>query len=308
MISKGSIDGAKAAQIIVDAMGKEFEGNMAKQSATYEGLVSTLSDTWSQIDMAMGEGYTEKRKEGLQKEIELLGESGEKMKEAYRLIGEYQADLENQYQQSILDSINAIQQTDDYRKAQEEGNGAEMGRLIAEARAKAEIDYKNSEGVALQKEADLKLVESIQQDTAINDAYLAYGQKMGEQFSKGYAGAVEGIIKSAALAGDELDKVISEKGSWVQKFINWTSEERAITPHGYATGLDRVPYNGMPAVLHEGERVLTKVEADKLDNGKQGINPVINITVNNNGSSAYEITQEICREIVKASEVYGGAM
>ena len=36
---------------------------------------------------------------------------------------------------------------------------------------------------------------------------------------------------------------------------------RAVTAKAFATGLDYVPYNGFPAFLHEGEAVLTKLEA-----------------------------------------------
>ena len=43
------------------------------------------------------------------------------------------------------------------------------------------------------------------------------------------------------------------------------------TPTGHATGLPRVPYDGYPAILHEGEQVLTRVEADKQKNGTGGV-------------------------------------
>lgn len=38
-------------------------------------------------------------------------------------------------------------------------------------------------------------------------------------------------------------------------------------PQGFATGLDYVPFNDMPALLHEGEAVLTKAEADAWRSG-----------------------------------------
>ena len=46
---------------------------------------------------------------------------------------------------------------------------------------------------------------------------------------------------------------------------------------GYATGLERVPYDNFPALLHEGERVLTAAKARSMDAGKTG--PSIQITM-----------------------------
>lgn len=39
---------------------------------------------------------------------------------------------------------------------------------------------------------------------------------------------------------------------------------------GYATGLARVPYDNFPALLHEGERVLTAAEARGYNQGGSG--------------------------------------
>ena len=55
-------------------------------------------------------------------------------------------------------------------------------------------------------------------------------------------------------------------------------------PH-HKTGLNRVPYDGYNAVLHEGERVLTKQETDKLDQGRLSSggssSPTINLNIAN---------------------------
>lgn len=39
---------------------------------------------------------------------------------------------------------------------------------------------------------------------------------------------------------------------------------------GYANGLEYVPYDGFPAILHKGERVLTKTEANNYNKGTSG--------------------------------------
>ena len=257
MISQGTLDGEKASKIITDAMGENYKGSMEKESGTYGGLESNLNEKWSQVDESMGEGYTEERKKGMTKELEQLnGPIGEKMEEANKLIGQYQADLKNKYQQSIIDAVADAQGTEEYEKAQQEGNGAEMGRILAEARAKADIAYKSSEGYKLQQQSDLALVEGIQKDVALNDAYLEYGKKMREQFDIGYLGGGESALNSGPSKTKKDEVVEPEKPKL----------------SGAATGLRRIPRNDYPLLLHEGERVLTRVEADKQDRRIGGFN------------------------------------
>ena len=300
MVSDGLIPGAKAAEIIANSMGEQYFGNMEKQSHTYEGLVSTLSDAQAELERAMGEGYNEERKKGLEQEIETLnGPLAEQMKEANRLIGTFKADLENQHQQSLLDAVNDVMnnpenaRNQEYMAAQAAGDGATMGRLLEEAKVEAEIAYRGTEGYQLQQQADLLLVQNIQNDATINSSYYDYGRKMANQFSLGYQSGwfqrMSGIVAPSNGGG----------------LVGGSLEQAGVK--GYATGLDRVPYNNMPALLHEGERVLTKVEADKQDKGAS-VTPQISITVHNESGNAYEITREICNQIIKASENFvGGA-
>lgn len=315
MISKGAIDGAKASQIIVDAMGKEFEGNMEKQSQTYSGLVSTLNDAWSQLDRSMGEGYTTKRKEGLEKEIEQLnGKLGDKMREANSLIGEFEASLENKYQQSIIDAMSSAMETDEYKMAKREDDEISMARLVWEARTQAEIDYKNSEEMKLKYEAERGLVQDIQQALIDDHTYLDYGKAMGEQFSLGYSGVVRDIISRGILTEPEEDKLVQDSGSVWQK--TWWGIKGAFSDvkengiptfntvgYGYATGLDRVPRDNMLVRVHEGEQILTKVEADQARNQRNTPQIVINMNgvSMSNKDEAYEIIQYIASELEKYS-------
>lgn len=46
-----------------------------------------------------------------------------------------------------------------------------------------------------------------------------------------------------------------------------TADDVWAKVNGYAYGLDRVPYDGFPALLHEGERVLTASEARQTEGG-----------------------------------------
>ena len=41
--------------------------------------------------------------------------------------------------------------------------------------------------------------------------------------------------------------------------------KRVVDGYGFAYGKDRVPYDNYPAVLHQGEKVLTRNQADQYD-------------------------------------------
>lgn len=267
-------DVTKAFQLATQE-GGAFYNAMNAQMDTYNGKLAMLTDLQDEVNIGYGEGYNTKRMEGMDNEIsQLEGELGDKLREANSLIGEFQADLENQYQQSIIDAMSNAMKSSDFLKAQEENNGSEMGRILAEAKAQAEINYKNSDGYKLQVDADLQLVQSLQSDVALNNEYIEYGKNMAEQFSKGYAGVIEDLKKSMHVSVEELNQLTSDEGSWWQKLkkgyaetfgVSGTdktlSNEARLNPH--ATGLKRVPYDGYPALLHEGEEILTKVEADQ---------------------------------------------
>ena len=253
MVEKGLIPGEEAAKAIVDYMGTEFSGSMEGMSQTYSGLSSTLQGLQEEMDNAMGEGYNEERSKGLQAQIEWLsGASGEAVQEAYRAMGAWQASLENDREAYIRVNMNQAIQSDEYQKALAENDGAAMGRLIAEAQAQAENEYKASDGYQLQLATDLELIRNIQENTELKEEYWNTGVIMGEQFSKGLASVMANSLSiSYWQSYDEQNKRINEiQGG-----------------KGHAYGLSRVPYNNYHAILHEGERVLTASEARALQTG-----------------------------------------
>jgi hypothetical protein len=60
---------------------------------------------------------------------------------------------------------------------------------------------------------------------------------------------------------------------------------------GYYHGIDRVPYDRMPAVLHKGERILTRKEADEYDKMQAQISSATPAVVERNASRS--VTQTI---------------
>lgn len=284
MISKGSISGTQAVDIIQQGL-EQYAGAMDKMSQTFSGLESTLADAQTEMDNAYGEGYNETRKKGLQEEIDYLsGESGALIQEANRAMGAWQAELENSKEQYIRDAMDAVINSDEYKAAMSEGTDegyAEAGRMLMEAKVHGMNEYNASEGAQLMVQYEKELAAAIRDDAASNDAYWDAGYRKGQEYSKGWA---------AARTSQWIEDVPDEN--------TVAGRVRARNHYRYAYGLDRVPYDDFPALLHEGERVLTAQQAREADS-KPGRSISITITGNQFGAgvSAEEIAQRLADQI-----------
>lgn len=333
MVSKGLVPGEKAAQAIADYMGYNFKGNMEKQAQTYSGLVSTLEDANNELNNAMGKGYTETRKGGLSEQIDYLsGESGEKMQEAYSQIGQWKASLENLQEKYLRDAMDAVMSGtvstefsaetqerlktmyEDYTKYASDPSeeaGAKMGELLAEAQAIAQNEYNASEGAQLALQSNKTLADNIRDDTASKNAYWDAGYGMGQEFTKGLAAAMQSSVSNrgpvmpydgAAITinpkteESTTPKIEPYKGKIIVNGVAYDSSS-----HAY--GLNYVPYNNYPALLHEGERVLTASE-----NRSKGTTP-ISVTITGNSfvvrseDDIQKIGAEIARQMKQAIEL-----
>ena len=70
----------------------------------------------------------------------------------------------------------------------------------------------------------------------------------------------------------------------------------------HAYGLPRVPYDNYPALLHEGERVLTAQEARAQDAGASAQPIQITITGNNFTGSTEEMADQLAEILVRNLE------
>lgn len=257
MISKGQIEGGKAAEIILQAMTDSFAGSMENQSKTFAGLTSTVEGLTQELDNAMGEGYNEGRMAGLQAQRDWLsGESGEAVMEANKAIGAWKAELENSKEQYIRDAMDAMMASDEYQTAKASGDAAEMGRLIMEAKVQGMNEYNASDGAQLALESEKALIESIRSDTSLNSDYWDAGYEKGQEFTKGLAaGMANNYAKSVSVAGNDFAGITAGTSLLEDQQV-WQRQAGK-----YAAGLDYVPYDNFPALLHQGERVQTAEEA-----------------------------------------------
>lgn len=86
---------------------------------------------------------------------------------------------------------------------------------------------------------------------------------------------------------------VSDAVDWIRsKVAFWQSESAKVSSGGYshASGLDYVPYNGYPAILHQGERVLTQEEVKNGVGSGFPENFTINIPLYVNGKKFAQAT------------------
>lgn len=259
MISKGEVAGQDAARIILDALSDSFAGSMEAQSKTFSGITSTIEGLQQELDNAMGEGYNQTRMQGLEAQKEwLAGDSGQEMQEAYTAIGAWKASLENAKEQYIRDAMNDAMGSEEYKTAEAEGDAAEMGRILMKAKIDGMNEYNANEGKDEELAQELSLIESVRDDTALNNSYWDAGYTLGQEFSKGRAAA-------------------TTDSAWADAVNNFNSGyTKHRSGHQRAMGIDYVPYDNFPALLHEGEKVLTAGEARQEKNGVGSIQIVIN--------------------------------
>lgn len=288
MISKGKIAGQDAARIILDALTESFSGSMEAQSKTFSGITSTIEGLQQELDNAMGEGYNAARMQGLEAQKDWLGgESGQEMQEAYKAIGAWKASLENAKEQYIRDAVNAAMSSEEYKTAEAEGDAAEMGRIIMKAKIDGMNEYNANEGKDEVLAQELSLIDSVRGDTALNDSYWDAGYTLGQEFSKGRAAGMAGFY----VITDSSDSYTAPSE---------VPRSAVYARGGYAAGIDYVPYDNFPALLHQGERVQTAVEARSEKNGVGGVQIIMNGTVIREDADIDRVAQALLQRMEMA--------
>lgn len=315
MISNGEIKGQTAVDVIQAGMEAKYGGAMETMSQTFEGLTSTLSDTMAELDAARGEGYNAQRKEGLQAEADAYGGAlGEAVANINRISGQNQAYLENLSEQYNREALSAVllgenttpglfndeqaaelkemrdeflQASSDYESGSQEA-GLKMESLQKEAETLATIAYESSAAYQKVQDAELDLVSAIRENTAAlgRTAWMSdYRMQQEQSKGQGYKG---GPLSLMGMWNNYHDNVSQTRNQTESK-------------SGYhaAFGLNRVPYDGYAAVLHQGERVLTAREARVQDTA----GPSVSVTVTGNqfgsGSSPEEIGAAIADAVAR---------
>ena len=310
MISKGDIGGREAVNIIQEGLSM-YDGAMDTMSSTFDGLTSTLSDTMAEIYNASGESYNASRSESMAMDIDTYsGSLGEAMKEAYSAIGAGQAALENLQDAYTRDALSAVlegkdltqdwdastakqleQLSGEYQAAMEDyksGNdeaGVKMDSIITTAQGLADEQFKASDLYQQDLEAQENSLTALREKTAaLQAASAAYS--LSQSRTPGMA-----TVPIGSGSGGTDTSYASKVGSLTQQ-ANPGAFSSYAAARSYAYGLDRVPNENFPSLLHEGERVLTAREARAQDQQT----PTISISVTGNtftGATPEEVGEQV---------------
>lgn len=279
-ISKGQIAGGDAVDIILAAMGRAYGGAMKDQSETFAGLTSTLEGLLGEISNASGEGYNQVRKGGIQAEIDAYdGPLGKELKAVNTLAGENRAALENLREEYTREALGAVllgekttlfrgdeaQQlqgmAQEYRMAAAEydlygtrDSAMTMEQLKETAEAMATAAFESSEQYQMLQDKEVDQIAAIRDNIAATESLTAAfnSYRIQQEQSKGRGVGFFNLLGTANAA-------IVDDSEYDPNTLAGASSR--------AMGQGTVPYDGFPALLHQGERVLTASEARAQDRG-----------------------------------------
>ena len=331
MISKGQIAGTEAVEIILSALTDGFSGAMEEQSKTFAGRSSTLEGWEQEMANAQGEAYNTLRSEGKQRQIDYYAGIADEMSGLNAMIGAGEAAQENLKEQYLREAMTTLltgtggslyegEQAETLARLHEEYTaleaafqdaseeekitlGEKADSLKSQAEALAEGAFGASDKMQEVRDVELELISAIRENTlALGEAAYLGDYEKQQELSVGRGGAyIDSLDLQEQAAGirQSVDHFTGPgyNGPFDVDPANWS-------PHAW--GLGYVPYDNFPALLHQGERVLTASQARAAD---QGAGPRVQVTVT--GNSFYgsdkdledRVARRVASEVVRAVEL-----
>lgn len=333
MISKGQLSGTEAVSVILQKFEELYAGQMDKQSKTTEGLESTLQGLQENIQAAMGQGYNSVRDAGMSQEITAYGgELGKALETANRIAGENKAYLDNLQEKYQIEALGAVLRgsatsvysgedkeklqamREEYSRAMYQYNngdqeaGLKLENIQENAQALAKAAFEASDAYQSYQSAELDQIGDIRDNVAgLREAWAA-GLKIQNAFTIGLGGPVVGSLTNPQRSAGSTDMTATEREEIVQRQRGNPQRSAAYVPYAsHAFGLNRVPFDGYLAMLHQGERVQTAEEARR---SQRRTAPTVQITGNQfsvrSEGDIDAIAARIADELEARSLAYGG--
>lgn len=328
MISKGQIAGTEAVEIILSALTDGFSGAMEEQSKTFAGRSSTLEGWEQEMANAQGEAYNTLRSEGKQRQIDYYAGIADEMSGLNAMIGAGEAAQENLKEQYLREAMTTLltgtggslyegEQAETLARLHEEYTalaaafqdaseeekitlGEKADSLKSQAEALAEGAFDASGEMQEVRDVELELISAIRENTLAlgTAAYLGDYEKQ-QELSVGRGGAyIDSLDLQEQAAGirESVDHFTGPgyNGPFDVDPANWS-------PHAW--GLGYVPYDNFPALLHQGERVLTASQARAADRG-MGVNVTFSgpVTVREE-ADLDRLAAKLAANVVRAAEL-----
>lgn len=333
-ISKSELSGNYVSDVILSQFEKLYSGMMEVQSKSTEGLDSTLQGLKENVEAAGGDAYNETRKESKEADIAAYsGALGDKLAELSAVTGQVQAygeNLKEQFQREALEAVltgtldkeNTVFSEEDAEKlealsqefseaeqAYKDGSleaGKKMTDLREEAEALATAAYESSEWAQAVHDAELDQINATRElTTAMEAATNAWREN--NAFSKGGADG-NALLKFFGIGRTQEEQqartasMEAQGDSMLVDIGGASGLASGRRAKGYAVGLDYVPYDEFPALLHQGERVKTAAEA-RMEDRSGG---AVSVTITGNEfnvrgeSDVDDIAEKIARKLQDA--------
>lgn len=316
-ISKSELSGTYVSDLILSKFEELYGGMMETQSKSTEGLDSTLQGLQENIQAAQGDSYNQLRNESKEADIAAYsGALGDKLSELGAITGQVEAygeNLADQFQREALSAVllgenTSVYSQEDVEKLEElraayveaedawnNGSmeaGQKMTDLKEEAEALATAAYESSDWSQKMHQAELDQIEAIRELTAGLKA-CTDALEISNAYSKGTASTwkfseteFNGVTASTSLMEDQQ--------VWLAEY------------NSHAYGLKYVPYDGYPALLHEGERVMTAAENRSSAEGSVVVQVSGNEFIVRGEGDIDAIARQIVVRVREAQETYGG--
>ena len=303
--------GAEIADIILEGMGKEYNGKMAEWGVTYEGLESRVSKLQENLNARAGEGFNEARKSGLiSQSLFYDGKRAEQIGEANHMMGVYQGVLKNEQERYQTQAMIDLLESKEYKTAEEAGDNGEMMRLLAEAKVKGDTAWMSSELYKSNMEIEERLLTDTRDHVYNIHSVVTDMRRLQMAYNIGQNGTtqVQDKIEQAGIEPLARDNVLANGKTYKtsrEQELNYAQ----VADEGYpkAVGMSRAPYDGYRAILHQGEKIIPASKAPEAERSNGARFGDIHISVGKvDGDNVTEIVREMASQLQKAIAQYAG--